>query len=108
VGVAGHRRYSLTQRDLLESNQDLLDYCGQILAATPATDLTVDTDQTTLTITTKGLTLIDIYVDGHPAGPPITPADPTQITMPLPNYEERLEVCGYQGSILRQRRTVQR
>jgi hypothetical protein len=108
VGVAGHRRYSLTQRDLLESNQDLLDYCGQILAATPATDLTVDTDQTTLTITTKGLTLIDIYVDGHPAGPPITPADPTPITMQLPGYEERLEVCGYQGSILRQRRTVQR
>jgi hypothetical protein len=106
VGVAGHRRYSLTRRDLLESNQDLLDYCGLLLASAPRTALTVEPGASTLEITTQGLTLVDLYADGHPVGSslPVTNANP--VSLPIPAFHETLEIQGFKGATLKQRRVI--
>ena len=34
VGVHGDDRYEMTERDLLDGNRDLIDFCAGLLAAT--------------------------------------------------------------------------
>ena len=68
TGISG-QPYSMTQRDVFESNADLIEYCARLLAEQPGRDSNVVRNGRRLKITTAGLDRIDIYADGHPAGP---------------------------------------
>jgi len=108
VGVPGQIRYELTRRDLTEGNVDLLELCGKLLASEPSTDLSVERVGTAqLEVVSSGLDRVDVYVDGHPAGPSLRAgSDPLQVTLPSPWAEAA--VLGFQGQILRQRRLIHR
>ena len=67
-GIAG-QPYAMTQRDVFDSNADLIEHCGQLLTGQPWTQLDIARRGSRLTITTAGLDHVDIYADGHPAGP---------------------------------------
>ena len=106
IGVGGHLRYSLTRDDLIESNKDLFDYCGQLLASTPRTAMNVEVANGTLSIATTGLTSVDLHADGRPAGGSILVSDRNPLTVLVPAYDEALEVQGFKGSVLKQRRIL--
>jgi hypothetical protein len=106
IGVGGHLRYSLTRDDLVNSNVDLFDYCGALLASTPKTAMKISVTNGTLDIATVGLNTVDIYADGHPIGGSITAKDDHPVTLPLPAFAETLEVRGFKGSRLKQRRVL--
>ncbi|MQA92799.1 MAG: hypothetical protein GEU90_21685 [Gemmatimonas sp.] len=109
VGIAGHLRRSLTRRDLIEGNIDLLTFCGRLLASEALTDLKTRVERETLTIETRNLDRVDIYVDGHPRGSLETGSRSGAATVEYlikgPWY--RTELIGYQGDVRRQRRRLQ-
>ena len=70
VGVAG-QPYDMTGTDVLNGNQDLIEHCAKLLAAQPATRLTIKHADHRVQMTTAGIDRVNIYVDGHPTGPSI-------------------------------------
>jgi hypothetical protein len=60
----------------------------------------------TLSIATTGLSSVDIYSDGHPHGGSIATIDNNPLTLPLPPFGETLEVRGFKGGVLKQRRVL--
>jgi hypothetical protein len=60
----------------------------------------------TLDIATVGLNTVDVYSDGHPVGGSVTASDHNPVTLPLPRFGETLEVRGFKGSVLKQRRVL--
>ena len=106
IGVGGHHRYSLTRDDLIHSNKDLFQYCGQLLAASPRTAMKVTAANGSLSISTTDLSSVDVYADAHPIGGSIAVTDSSPTSLPLPSFEEALEVRGFKGSVLKQRRAI--
>ena len=72
LGVRCDVRHEMTRRDVLESNVDLLDAAGALLAGRPVRRLaltpSVDGGTLTLQLRTGGLDRVDVYVDGRPRG----------------------------------------
>jgi C-terminal processing protease CtpA/Prc len=72
LGVRADVRHDMTRRDVLESNVDLLDAAGALLAARPVRRLaltpSVDGGTLALRLRTGGLDRVDVYVDGRPRG----------------------------------------
>jgi len=106
IGVAGHRQYSLTKDDLLHGNKDLLDYCGRLLASTPRTAMNIALEDESLTVTTEALTIVDIFADGHPIAPSMNVAGGGEISVAVPAFRDVLEVRGFKGDVLKQRRLI--
>jgi C-terminal processing protease CtpA/Prc len=107
VGVPGHLRHTLTQRDLTDGNADLLAFCGRLLATLPTTDLVAAIDGQTLTIETSNLDRVDIRVDGRPDRP--LRADrhgTTTLDYQLDPRWSHIEIAGYAGTVRRQRRVL--
>jgi hypothetical protein len=104
-GIAGIP-YSMTRRDIFESNKDLIARCGEILEGQPWTEMEVARRGKTLTIRTSGLDHIDIYVDGHPAGPGMPLKKDGSIRVPLPESAGQVDVAGFSGNVIRQRRRL--
>jgi hypothetical protein len=105
TGVAG-QPYSMTLRDIFQGNADLTDYCGQILSTQPLTQLQVAKSGRSLKITTVGLDHLDIYADGHPAGPGLPLKGNGTIRVPLPKGADVFEVVGFSQKAVRQRRRL--
>jgi hypothetical protein len=106
VGVWGDRRYAMTRDDLLADNRDMLEFCGRLLAAEPATGLEVTATSPRLEVTTRGLNRLDVYVDDRPLASVAIAND--QATVSVPAVWETLTVEGYHGEVLRQRRRIRR
>ena len=72
LGVRSDVRHEMTRRDVLESNVDLLDAAGALLAGRPVRRLALTPSLAggtlTLQLTTGGLDRVDVYVDGRPRG----------------------------------------
>lgn len=72
LGVVPDVVHRLTSADLLESNVDLLDAAGGLLAALPVRRLDVTATSTggalTVVVETTGIDRIDLYLDDRPAG----------------------------------------
>jgi hypothetical protein len=83
TGIAG-QSYSMTQRDIFKKNIDLIEYCGKLLSGQPITQLNVVRSGRSLRITTAGLDHLDVYADGHPAGPGFALKGNGTIRVPLP------------------------
>src|SRR4029453_2824406 len=105
VGIPG-QPYVMTLKDIFEKNADLIEHCGKILAAQPATQLEVTRNRGTLTVTTSGLDHIDIYVDDHPAGPGMALTNDGRIRVSGLEAGELVEVLGFAQNVLRQRRRL--
>jgi hypothetical protein len=108
VGVRGQRRYAMTKRDLTEGNQDMLAFCGEILATTPRTELTVTLPEGDgpVAAQTTGLDRLDFFVDGRPRGS-VTASDGTN-SVDVGAGWHTVELVGYSGDRLRQRRFLRR
>lgn len=105
AGIPG-QPYGMTRRDLFESNVDLMERCTQLLAAQPWSRLAITRRRRTLTLDIANLDQLDLFFDGHPAGPPIRPDSVGPIQVQLPPGTREVEVTGYAEGILRQRRRL--
>lgn len=105
AGIAG-QPYAMTRDDIFESNKNLIEHCGEILAAQPVTRLNVTRRGRALNIVTEGLQQLDISIDGHPGGAPIKLARDGVTTVPLPSGASVIEVTGFSGNVIRQRRRL--
>ncbi|MFG1943036.1 S41 family peptidase [Nonomuraea sp. NPDC048826] len=108
LGVRPGHRHSMTRRDLLAGNQDLLDRAGELLAALPARRLEVSVAVAAdeLTLRTRLLDRADVYLDGRPR----LTADLTQdtVTMAVPGLATAgvVHVEGFQSGQLVAARTL--
>jgi hypothetical protein len=106
VGVRGHRTYAMTQRDLVDANADLMEFCGALLAGQPSSQLRMSRPRRgtrSFEVTTRGLERIDLYIDDRPAGSTDVADGPSR--MECPAAWNSLEVRGYvRGKLLQRRR----
>jgi hypothetical protein len=109
AGIPG-QPYEMTRDDVLgrahQGNADLIEHCGELLAAQPWTRLVVTRRARVLTIETAGLDQMDLYFDGHPGGPtaPIAKDGSQRVTVPAGT--RLVEVVGFASGAVRQRRRV--
>lgn len=108
VGVRGHRSYTMTEEDLVGGNAGLLRTCGELLAGQPATRLraVAAADGSAVEVETGGLDRVDVYVDERPERSVAVVDGPTGV--PVPAGWREVELVGWAGGRLRQRRTVRR
>jgi C-terminal processing protease CtpA/Prc len=105
-GIAG-QPYAMTENDILGSNDDLIEHCAEILAAQPFTRMQVTARRRTLAVTTAGLDQLDVYSDGHPVCATIVLKRNGTEGVRLPDGVREVEVVGFAGRVVRQRRRVQ-
>lgn len=109
VGVRGDRVYAMTRRDLVEDpgNQDLLAFCGKLLAARRRSSLEVQapaSDTDPLVVRTSGLDRVDLFVDDRPRESRQITGRRTTFDV-LPGWQT-IEVRGFLGGTLQQRRML--
>lgn len=106
VGIRG-TPYAMTENDLLHDNQDLIATCIAALKKLPFSRLVpvLDTSARTITVTTSGLDRIDPMFDGHP-GESLRIEGSGTVTMTYPARTETIELTGFSGEDLRQRRRL--
>ena len=109
AGIPG-QSYDMTRIDILgsgqQSNQDLIEHCGEILAAQPWSKLDVARRGRILTIDTVGLDQVDLYLDGRPGGPTVPiPGDGSR-SLTVPAGTRVAEVVGFARGVVRQRRRI--
>ncbi|HEX6106999.1 MAG TPA: S41 family peptidase [Gemmatimonadales bacterium] len=107
AGVAG-QPYEMTRRDIFGSNRDLIERCGEILAAQPRTRLEVGHRgrARTLSVRTGGIEELDLYVNGRTGGPTIAVNRGGTLRVPLPPHAREVELVGFAGGVVRQRRRL--
>ena len=105
TGIAG-QPYAMTRRDVFQGNIDLIEHCGQMLAAQPWTQLEITRRGGSLIVVTAGLDHIDVFCDGHPAGPGIPLKGDGTVRVKLPEKTATIEVVGFSQKIIRQRRRI--
>jgi hypothetical protein len=101
LGVVPNARHHLTRRDLLESNVDLMEKAGELLAKGTPRRLDVDVPAhdggAELIVTTGKLTSVDVYGNGRPLGTapvvdgknriPVPIAGPAQVVVRLEGFD---------------------
>jgi hypothetical protein len=105
VGVRGHRTYAMTRRDLVAGNTGLYAFCGRLLRTQLRTDLDVTRLGDGVRIRGDGLDRIHVLVDQRPIGSWL-PIGRAPVDVPELPAGEEVEVLGYGGDVLRQRRRV--
>lgn len=109
AGIPG-QPYEMTRDDILgrghQSNADLIEHCGEILAAQPWTRLDVARRGRVLTVDTVGLDQMDLYLDGHPGGPTTPLSNDGSRRVVVPARTRIAEVVGFAGGAVRQRRRI--
>ncbi len=105
AGIPG-QPYEMTRRDLFESNAVLMDHCAELLTAQPWSRLVVTRRGRTLALETRNLDHLDVYMNGHPGGPPLLLRGDGTVTLSLPPRTREVEVAGFSDRILRQRRKL--
>jgi C-terminal processing protease CtpA/Prc len=105
LGVRPDIRHQLTRRDLLEGNVDLMEKAGELLGAGTVRTLSASVTASaggvlTLSVTTKALSSLDIYVGPRPVlTTPVTDG-PNEVTLPAPPAGSALRLEGFAGSDL--------
>lgn len=103
LGIAGHRPYAMTERDLLDGNVDLLTMCARLIDAEPSTAMEVAADGLRITVRSDRLDRIDVHVDGRP----FTSANTDGVAaFQLLRLPESVRIEGYRGDLLEQSRRL--
>jgi C-terminal processing protease CtpA/Prc len=105
LGVLPDVRHQLTRRDLLESNADLMEKAGELLAAGTSRVLSASVVSSaggtvTLSVTTKALSSLDIYVGPRPVRTTAVQDGGNEITLPAPAAGSTLRLEGFDGDDL--------
>ena len=97
----------MTRDDLLLDRRDLIRHCLALLRKLPTSRLHLEVDASTRTIavTTQGLDRLDVLLDGHP-GSTHEISDGRPIDMTYPGGVGRVELIGFAGDEVRQRRRL--
>jgi hypothetical protein len=104
-GIAG-QPYAMTERDIFDSNKDLIGHCAQMLASQAVTRLNVSREGSNLAVTTSGLDHIDVYANGHPAFAGIEHVQDGTLPLQLAPNAGEVEVVGFAGNVVQQRRRL--
>ena len=95
----------MTEKDLLESNEDLMNKAGEILAGLPVYSLSAKIEKISrrkiaVTFTTQNISRLDLYLDGQPLRGSLDVNDGTQsLDIELPSRLKDalvLEIRGYE------------
>lgn len=106
-GIRGHVMRPLTLTDLREDNRDLKAFCCRLLASETVTDLQYRLHKGYLDVSILNLDRVELYQDDRPFGPPVAIDDnKSPITFSVGNQWWKLELLGFQGELLRQRRLI--
>jgi hypothetical protein len=105
AGVPG-QPYEMTREDIFRQNCNLIEHCGEILAAQPRTRLELSRNRRTVTVETEGLDQLDVYVNGHPGGTPIRVRRDGAKRVRIPPEARQVEVVGFSNGVVRQRRRL--
>jgi len=105
AGVPG-QPYEMTRTDIFRKNRDLIELCGELLASQPRTRLDVRRRGRTLAIRTAGLDQLDLYINGHTGGRPITLNGSGDRRVGLPAGTREVEIVGFADGVVRQRRRL--
>jgi C-terminal processing protease CtpA/Prc len=105
AGVRG-QPYAMTRRDIFDRNRDLIEHCGEILAAQPRTRLRVARLGRSLALNSAGLDRLDVYVDGHPAGLSVHLRAREARKLRVPRGSKEVEIVGFAEGMVRQRRRL--
>ena len=107
LGVIPDRVHDVTLRDLLHGNPDLLAHAGEILAERPVRALVADPvgrddgPSAGVTVTTRGITRLDAYLDGRPLESRDVTDGATDLEVPTqPGSSPTLELRGFDGAEL--------
>jgi len=101
LGVVPDAVHHLTRQDLLIGNVDLMEAAAKLLIGQTRRRLTVAradgaNDRTRLTITSRALTSVDVYVGGRPVTTsPVTDAAPTVVEIATPGADVVVRVDGF-------------
>lgn len=108
VGISG-TQYAMTVDDLLFDRRDLIAKCIATIKKQPFSRLnaTIDTTARMITVKTERLDLLDALVDGHAVGPSIAISDAKPATIQYPAGTKVVELIGFVGTEVRQRRRLQ-
>lgn len=105
-GVVG-QLYVMTGTDLFNNNSDLIERCAEILVAQPITRMNVRQTGRAVEVETAGLDQLDIFIDGHPAGPPHRIAQDGRHRLNIQaKKKQMIEIAGFAQESLRQKRRL--
>jgi C-terminal processing protease CtpA/Prc len=114
LGVIPDDRHPMTRNDLLNSNADLINKAGSLLAPLPVRMLNVNiqsasSTQATLNISSQGITRLDAYLDDRPVQSmdveggqtliPITKPDAAQMLLEIRGFDDSQLVARYRTDI---------
>jgi len=102
LGVAGIH-YAMTSTDLLRSNEDLVVFCGGLLAGADRTSMKVTVQNAAVTVTTAGLDELEVYVDERAQGTRMISDGAVELARPK---AAAMEFVGRRRGEIRQRRKV--
>lgn len=105
AGIAG-QSYAMTKEDIFASNKDLIEHCGEILAAQNVTRLKVSRKGRSLAISSENLKQLDLYINDHPGSLPIRLRADGTTTVSLPADARIVDVVGFSDNVVRQRRRL--
>jgi hypothetical protein len=105
LGVVPDVPYRLTRRDLIESNADLMEKAGELLAqGTPrrleATVASQTSSTLTISVRTEAVTSVDVYVNERPVATSSVQNGMNQIQVPRPSAGSAIRLEGFAGGKL--------
>lgn len=111
LGVKPDHLRPLSRNDILNGNEDLLEFAGSILAGMPMRALQVSAPQVsggtlTLTLTTEGLSGCDVFADGRAQGSVEIEDGETVLTVEVGSASE-IELRCFDGDVVAARRRLQ-
>ena len=106
VGVEG-APYVMSRDDLLHDNRDMLAALVADLRALPFSrcHAAIDRASRTVVVLTKGLDRVDLLADGHP-GSSVRITDGQDVSLQYPAGTQTVEIVGFMGDEIRQRRRL--
>ncbi|MGK5169301.1 S41 family peptidase [Geodermatophilus sp. CPCC 205761] len=104
LGVVPDEVHELTRRDLLGDNEDLMAHAGRILAGSRPRRLSATAGVVgatlRLTLETRALSSVDVYVDGRPAVSSAVTDGTTEVDLPTAAAPTTVRLAGFDGDQL--------
>ena len=106
LGIIPDHIHRITRKDLMESNQDLIESAAHILGSLPVRALSAVVKakrarKVSISVTTKNITRLDTLLNGRPQSTLDVKDGRTTVTLPLRSAGKQvLELRGFDGAYL--------